>query len=161
MSPRTHGRDDVNIHFNDSATADASAETMFAVITDYAGYPAFNDAVAKMTVVRQDERGAEFVADRKLRVTRRVRAYDRYERGRDLVIERTYEGNETARSTWTIHPVDGRRCRLTIDAEQSMGWLRGVVMKPLLRRIFYKLNFAPFVHEAERRFAMRNGSTVS
>jgi ribosome-associated toxin RatA of RatAB toxin-antitoxin module len=148
----------VNIHFNDTTTADAAAETLFEVITDYVDYPTFNDAIAKMTVVRQDEHGAEFVADRHLRVTRRVRAFDRYERNSDLVIERTYDGNETARSTWTIHPIDENHCRLTIDAEQSLGWLRGIVMKPLLRRIFYKLNFGPFVREAERRFAERNGS---
>jgi ribosome-associated toxin RatA of RatAB toxin-antitoxin module len=151
----------MDIHFTDTTTADAAAETLFEVITDYTDYPRFNDAIAKMTVVRQDDDGAEFVADRHLRVTKRVRAYDRYERNGDLVIERTYEGNETARSTWTIHPIDETHCRLTIDAEQSLGWLRGVVMKPLLRRIFYKLNFAPFVREAERRFAARESSSAS
>jgi ribosome-associated toxin RatA of RatAB toxin-antitoxin module len=143
----------MNIHFNDSTTADVDAETLFEVIRDYAGYPTFNDAIAGMTIIRKDELGAEFVADRKLRVTKRVHAFDRYQRNGDLVIERTYEGNATARSTWTIRSLDSGHCRLVIDAEQSMGWLRGIVMKPLLRRIFYKLNFAPFVDEAERRFA--------
>jgi hypothetical protein len=32
-----------------------------------------------------------------------------------------------------------------------MGFLRGIVMKPLLRRIFFRLNFDPFIREAERR----------
>jgi hypothetical protein len=26
-------------------------------------------------------------------------------------------------------------------------------MKPLLKRLFYRINFAPFIHEAERRAA--------
>lgn len=141
----------MNIHFNDSTTAEAPAETMFEVITDYASYPDFNSAIVDVTIVRKDEHGAEFVADRKTRIGKQVRAYDRYSRNGDLVVERTYAGNETARSTWTIHPLDERTCRLTIDASQSLGTLRGLVMKPLLRRLFHRLNFAPFVDEAERR----------
>ena len=88
-----------------------------------------------------------------------MRAYDRYERNGDLVIERTYEGNDTARSTWTIHPIDDSHCRLTIDAAQSMGAFRGIVMKPLLRRIFYGINFKPFIGEAEQR-AKRDGAPL-
>jgi hypothetical protein len=32
-----------------------------------------------------------------------------------------------------------------------MPLLPGLVMKPLLRRLFYGVNFTPFIHEAERR----------
>ena len=141
----------MDIHFNHTAAADAPAEALFDVITDYASYPSFSREIAAMTIVRRDENGAEFVADRTTRIGRRVRAFDRYLRHGDLVVERTYDGNATARSTWIIHPVDGSRCTLTIDASQRMGFLRGLVMKPLLRRIFFRLNFDPFIREAERR----------
>jgi ribosome-associated toxin RatA of RatAB toxin-antitoxin module len=141
----------MHIHFSDSRPANASAAILFEVITDYAAYPRFNTAVTDVRIVRQDDEGAEFVADRRTKIARRVRAYDRYERRRDLVVERTYEGSPSARSTWTIHPVDGRNSSLTIDAAQDLPWPVGVVMKPLLRRIFYRINFTPFIQEAERR----------
>ena len=43
-------------------------------------------------------------------------AYDRYEVGDDLVIERTYGSETDARSTWTIHAVDGSHATLNIDS---------------------------------------------
>jgi hypothetical protein len=107
----------------------------------------------RVIVVRKDEHGAEFLADRKTKIGKQVRAFDRYERGGDFVLERRYDGNESARSTWTIHPVDDGTCTLTIDAVQSMGWLRGMIMKPALKHLFYGINFTPFIQEAERRAA--------
>jgi ribosome-associated toxin RatA of RatAB toxin-antitoxin module len=141
----------MNIHFNDTQPAQASAEMLFEVITDYGHYPDFNSALIKVEVVSKDENGAEFVADRKTKIGKRVRAFDRYEQNGDMVIERTYDGNESARSTWTIHPVDDGNCTLTIDATQEMGPVQGVAMKPLLKHMFYGINFTPFIEEAERR----------
>jgi hypothetical protein len=63
------------------------------VVTDHVGYPRFNLAVAKVTVVATDEHGAAFVAARKTRVAKQVRAFDRYERHRGLVIKPTKEGD--------------------------------------------------------------------
>jgi ribosome-associated toxin RatA of RatAB toxin-antitoxin module len=142
----------MEIHFNDTRPANAPASTLLEVITDYPSYPSFNPAVINVRVVKKDGSGAEFVADRKTRIGKLVRAYDRYERrGRDLVIERTYEGNASARSTWTIHPVDATRSALEIDATQRMDPIRGFVMKPALKHLFYGINFTPFIEEAERR----------
>jgi ribosome-associated toxin RatA of RatAB toxin-antitoxin module len=141
----------MHIHFHDTRPANASAAVLFEVITDYAAYPRFNSAVTDVRIVRQDDAGAEFVADRRTRILKRVRAYDRYERHRDLVVERTYEGSPSARSTWTIHPIDNRRSTLTIDAAQDLPWPVGLVMKPFLRRLFYGINFTPFIQEAEQR----------
>jgi ribosome-associated toxin RatA of RatAB toxin-antitoxin module len=141
----------MNIHFNHTEPADAPAETLFEVITDYAGYPRFHPAVIKVTVAARNENGAEFVADRRTRIGKKVRAFDRYERHGDLVIERTYGPKSTAQSTWTIHPIDADHCTLTIDASMTMPLLPGLVMKPLLRRLFYGINFTPFIHEAKRR----------
>jgi hypothetical protein len=101
-------------------------------------------------VVKKDQDGAEFVADRKTRIGEQVHAWDRYEHNGDFVIERTYEGVDGA-STWTIHGVDDAHSTLTIDAAQSMGPVRGTVMRPFLKRIFYGINFTPFIEEAERR----------
>ena len=143
----------MNIHFDDTQPADAPADTLFDVITDYASYPNFNPALIKVSVVKKDGTGAEFVADRKTKIGKRVRAYDRYERHPDLVIERTYEGLPSARSTWTIRPVDASHCTLTIDASQHMDPVRGLVMRPFLKKLFYGINFTPFIDEAERRAA--------
>ena len=140
----------MNIHFNDTQSADASAQTLFEVITDYVNYPQFNSALIKVDVVKKDQEGAEFVADRKTKIGEQVHAWDRYERNGDFVIERTYEGVDGA-STWTIHPVDEEHSTLTIDAAQSMGAVRGTVMRPFLKKIFYGINFTPFIEEAERR----------
>ncbi|HEX3266504.1 MAG TPA: SRPBCC family protein [Gaiellaceae bacterium] len=140
----------MNIHFNDTRPAEASAETLFDVITDYSNYPGFNSSVVKVTVVKKDDEGAEFVADRKTKVGKEAHAFDRYEHNGDFVVERTYEGVDGA-SRWTIHPVDADHCTLTIDAAQKMGPVRGTVMRPFLKRIFYGINFDPFIDEAERR----------
>src|SRR5215470_4683838 len=141
----------MEIHFNHTRSANAPAATLWEVITDYTGYPRFNSAIVNVRVASKDEAGAEFVADRKTKIGKTVRAYDRYEhRGRDLVIERTYEGNAGARSTWTIHPVDASTCTLTIDATQGMDPVRGVLMRPALKQMFYGINFTPFIDEAER-----------
>jgi ribosome-associated toxin RatA of RatAB toxin-antitoxin module len=141
----------MDIHFNHTEPVDAPTETLFEVITDYAGYPRFNPAVVKMTVVAKDENGAEFIAKRKTRIAKQVRAFDRYERHEDLVIKRTYGPRSAAQSTWTIHPVDAGHSTLTIDASTTMSLVPGLVMKPLLRRLFYGINFSPFIQEAQRR----------
>jgi ribosome-associated toxin RatA of RatAB toxin-antitoxin module len=140
----------MNIHFNDTQPADASAETLFDVITDYTNYPRFNSALIKVDVVKKDESGAEFLADRKTKIGEQVHAFDKYQHNGDFVVERTYTGVEGG-SKWTIHPVDAGHCTLTIDAAQAMGPVRGVVMRPFLKRMFYGINFTPFIQEAERR----------
>jgi ribosome-associated toxin RatA of RatAB toxin-antitoxin module len=147
----------MNIHFNDSRPAAAPAATRFEVITDYSGYPRFHSSIVDVRVAKKDEDGAEFVADRTTRIGKTVRAYDRYTRqGRDLLIERTYEGNASARATWRIHPVDATTSTLSIDAAQTMGPVRGVLMRPALKKVFYGLNFTPFIDEAERRAQVRS-----
>jgi ribosome-associated toxin RatA of RatAB toxin-antitoxin module len=141
----------MNIHFNHTEPVDASAETLFEVLTDHAGYPRFNPPVVNVTVITKNQNGAEFVARRKTRIARQVRAFDRYERHGDLAIKRTYGPKSTAQSTWTNHPVDTGHSTLTIDASTSMPRLPGLVMKPLLRRLFYGINFTPFIQGAQRR----------
>jgi hypothetical protein len=70
----------MDIHFNDTRPAEAPAGMLFDVITDYHGYPDFNPALVHVRVIKKDDAGAEFVADRKTKTGKQVRAYDRYER---------------------------------------------------------------------------------
>jgi hypothetical protein len=46
---------------------------------------------------------------------------------------------------------DGQASTLTIDAAQKLGPVRGTIMRPFLKKIFYGINFTPFIQEAERR----------
>ena len=66
----------MGIHVNDTQPAGAPAGTLVEVITDYASYPGFNPALIQVQVVKKDDTGAEFVADRKTKIGKRVRAYD-------------------------------------------------------------------------------------
>ena len=47
--------------------------------------------------------------------------------------------------------INASHSTLTIDAAQTMPLLKGLVMNPFLRRIFYGINFTPFIQEADRR----------
>ena len=47
----------MNVHFNDTRSADAPAGTLFEVITDYPSYPDFNLALIHVTVISQDDTG--------------------------------------------------------------------------------------------------------
>jgi hypothetical protein len=40
---------------------------------------------------------------------------------------------------------------LTIGASQTVGLVRGLLMRPFLKKLFYGINFTPFIEEAERR----------
>ena len=141
----------MEMHLNHTERVDAPAETLFEVLTDYAGYRRFNPAVVKMTVITEDHNGAESVARRKIRIAKQVRAFDRNERHPDFSIKRTYGPTSNAQSTWTIHRVDAGHSTLTSDASTTMPLLPGLLLKPLLRRLFYGINFSPFIQEAQRR----------
>jgi Polyketide cyclase / dehydrase and lipid transport len=142
----------MKVQFEDSQPARASAETLFDVLTDYTSYPSFNSAIVGMTVLRKDEDGAEFLPDRKSLIGKQARVFDRYERNGDLAIERTYAGIDGS-STWTVCAVDDASSTLTIEGTMSVGLLRGLMMKLMLKRVLYKMDFEPFIEEAERRAA--------
>ena len=128
----------------------ASAQTLFDVLTDYRSYPRFSPSVVNMTVVKKDEEGAEFVAGMKSKVGKQAHAFDRYKRGRDLAVERTYDGIEGS-STWTAYPVNESSSTFTLDGTIGMSWLRGLMIKPFLKRMASSMDFKPFIEEAERR----------
>jgi Polyketide cyclase / dehydrase and lipid transport len=68
----------MDIRFRDTQSANASAETLFEVITDYSHYPHFNPAVVDVSVAESSNNGVEFTASRTPRILRDVRARDRY-----------------------------------------------------------------------------------
>ena len=78
----------MNIHLNDTRSADAPAGTLFEVMTDYPSYPDFDPTLIHVTVISQDDTGAEFVANRKIKIGKLVRAHGRYERDQDFVVGR-------------------------------------------------------------------------
>lgn len=146
----------MDVHFTRTESAQASAGTLFEVVTDYPHYPRFNSAVLDVEVVHQDEDGAEFTTGQNARIERQVHAQDHYARDADLVVDRTYPAESGARSTWTIRAVDDTHSTLTVTAAQPVPWLEGLMMRPLLRRTFYGNNLTPFIREAERRTRAAN-----
>jgi hypothetical protein len=68
----------MDIRFRDTQSANASAETLFEVITDYSHYPHFNPAVVDVSVAESSNNGVEYTASRTPRILRDVRARDRY-----------------------------------------------------------------------------------
>ncbi len=120
----------MKIDFDDTKLANAPAQTLFEVLTDYQSYPSFNSAVVNVTVVKKDETGAAFVADMKSKVGKQAQAFDRYKRDQDLNVERTYDGMKA--------PPPGpltssMRATFILGGTIGMSWLRGVMMKPLLK----------------------------
>ncbi len=142
----------MDIHFNHTEPVHAPAETLFEVITDYAGYPRFNPAVVRMTVVAKDQNGAEFVA-------KQVRTFDRYERRPDLKIKRTYGPTSEAESTWTIRRVDAGHLQAhdrCLDHHAAPARLGDEATPAAL---FYGINFSPFIEEAQRRASATRSQT--
>ena len=75
--------------------------------------------------------------------------WDAYSPAPLLQFRRRYAGNETAVSVWTVEPAFGGRAYFTISAEMSVPFLPGIVLWPVLRRMFRRLNFPPFISAAE------------
>jgi hypothetical protein len=53
------------------------------------------------------------------------------------------------RSVWTVEPAAGGRAYFTIVADADLPPLIGWVVRPLLARMFYRLNFPTFIRAAE------------
>jgi hypothetical protein len=131
--------------------ANASAKTLFEVITVYGNYPSFNPSVTGVAVLRKGESGAEFIAGRTAKIGKQAHAFDRCEvDGGVFGVERTHHGIDGS-STWNARPAGEGRSTLTIDGTMRVSLLRGLVLKLVLKRILYGTGFKPFTEEAERR----------
>jgi len=138
------------IHLQHTELVAASPEQLFAVLTDYENYPRSNSNVISATIVRRDEQEAEVRAERSTLIGRKVHFIDRYAPKPLLQFERRYLGtNDTARSTWTVEPALNGQAYFTIEAQMTLPFFPGVFQRPILKRMFYRINFPPFIKAAE------------
>lgn len=141
----------MNIRFNDTQPANAAAQTLFEVLTDYASYPSFNPAVTDVAVMRKDGHGAEFRATMKRKIGKHAHVFDQYEIGGTVfTIQRTYDSIDGS-SAWIARSAGDGRSTLTINGTMRFPLLRGLVMKLLSKQIMHQTDFKPFIEEAERR----------
>jgi hypothetical protein len=102
-----------------------------------------------VNVVRKDERGAEFAADRKTKTGKKVRAFatsateTSSSKGRTRGATRPDRRGRSIRSTTATARSTSTRRRAWVPA-----WDRD---ETALKRLFYRINFTPFITEAERR----------
>jgi ribosome-associated toxin RatA of RatAB toxin-antitoxin module len=137
------------IHLRHTELVTASPERLFSVLTDYDEYPRWNRNVISTTVIRRDEHEAEVLAERTTLIGKKVRFIDTYAPKPLLQFERRYIGNETARSTWTVEPAHNGQAYFTIEAEMTLRFFPGIFQRPILKRMFYRINFPPFIRAAE------------
>jgi Polyketide cyclase / dehydrase and lipid transport len=143
--------DGMQIRFQRTELVDAPPQRMFAVLTDYGAYPCINRYVTAVKVLHHDARGASVIADRRTRIEPHVSFVDTYAAPPLLQLERRYESNSTAASTWTVEPAHGGRSYFTITACVTVPTVVGLALRPLLWRMFNQINFAPFIAAAEAR----------
>jgi hypothetical protein len=145
------------IRFVRTELVETTPARLFAVLTDYANYPRANPQVLKVVVKRHDAHGAEVYAERNTPIGKKVTFIDTYALPPPLHITRRYVGQDSASSTWTVEPAFGGRCYFTIMAEMRVPFVPGIFLRPILRRMFYRLTFPPFIHAATR--AATQGTT--
>jgi len=138
------------IHLQHTELVAASPEELYAVLTDYEAYPEWNRNVVSATLVRRDEHEAEVRASRTTLIGKKVHFIDTYASKPLLQFERRYIGNDTARSTWTVEPAYNGQAYFTITAEMTLPFFPGFFQRPILKRMFYRINFPPFISAAQR-----------
>src|SRR6266700_2043041 len=124
----------------------ASPEHLFEVLTNYPAYPQSNPNVVSARVIHRDDQTAEVEAERKTLIGPKVRFTDTFAPRPLLQFSRRYANNPTAKSLWTVDPAFNGQSYFTISAEMTLPFFQGIVMRPLLKRMFYKINFPPFIH---------------
>ena len=127
-----------------------SPQQLFAVLTDYPSYPASNPKVISATVIGRRGNQVEVQTQRKSLIDRHARFTDTYAPTPLLQFVRRYASNGTAISTWTVEPAFGGQAYFTITAEITLPLMQGILLYPILRRMFYPLNFPPFIRAAQR-----------
>ena len=66
-----------------------------------------------------------------------------------LQFSRRYAGNASAQSLWTVEPAYNGQSYFTISAAMTLPFFPGIFLRPLLKRMFYRINFPPFIQAAE------------
>ena len=137
------------IHFQHTELVAVSPRKLFAVLTDYQAYPASNPQVVSAQIVGEQENAVEVEAQRKTLIGKRVRFTDTYAPKPLLQFVRRYADNDTAGSTWTVEPGFGGQAYFTITAEMTVPFVKGIFLWPILKRMFYHLNFPTFIRAAQ------------
>ena len=138
------------IHFQHTELVVVSPQQLFAVLTDYQAYPASNPKVVSAAVIGQHGNQVEVQTQRRTLIGKHARFTDTYAPTPLLQFVRRYAGHETAISTWTVEPAFGGQAYFTITAEMTVPFVQGILLYPILKRMFYPLNFPPFIRAAQR-----------
>jgi hypothetical protein len=141
----------MDIRFQRTALGDAPPRHMFGVLTDYEAYPRINPFVTSVRILHRDPLGAAVMADPRTPIERCVRFVDRYAAPPLLQLERRNASNTTAVSIWTVEPAFGGRSYFTITALMTVPGPLGLLLRPVLWRMFNRINFALFIHAAQAR----------
>ena len=142
------------IHCQRTELVETTPERLFGVLTDYANYPRVNPKVQKTLVKHQDARQAEVYAERSTPVGKKVTFIDTYATLPLRQFTRRYVGEDSSSSVWTVEPAFGGRCYFTIVAEMRVPFFPGIFLWPILKRMFYPLNFPPFIRAAIQSSAL-------
>src|SRR5215469_12923176 len=137
------------IHFQHTELVAVPPQQLFEVLTDYQNYPASNPQVVSAAIVGRHENEVEVEAQRKTLIMKHVRFTDTYAPRPLLQFVRRYVGKDSAISTWTVEPAFGGQAYFTITAEMTVPFVQGVFFRPILKRMFYHLNFPPFIRAAQ------------
>src|SRR5215469_11880188 len=137
------------IHFQHTELVAVSSQQLFAVLTDYQAYPASNPQIVSATVIGQHGNQVEVQAQRTTLIGKHVRFTDTYAPKPLLQFVRRYADNGAAISTWTVEPAFGGKAYFTISAEMTVPFVPGIFLYPILKRMFYHLNFPPFIRAAQ------------
>jgi hypothetical protein len=99
--------------------------------------------------LHRDLHGAEVEADRKVFFEPHAHFFDTYAAPPLRQLERRYANNSGMLSVWTVEPANGGRAYFTIVADAELPPAIGWLMRPVLARMFYRLNFPTFIRAVE------------
>jgi ribosome-associated toxin RatA of RatAB toxin-antitoxin module len=140
----------MHIRFQRTELVNADPDRLWHILTDYESYPRTNRLVKYTRVLHRDVHGAEVEADRKVFFEPHTHFFDTYAAPPLRQLERHYAKSNGMRSVWTVEPANGGRAYFTIVADAELPPVIGWLMRPVLARIFYRLNFPTFIRAAER-----------
>jgi ribosome-associated toxin RatA of RatAB toxin-antitoxin module len=140
----------MHIKFQRTELVDAEPDRLWQILTDYESYPRTNPLVTRVRVLHRDVHGAEVEADRKVFFEPRVHFFDTYSPPPLRQLERRYATENAMRSVWTVEPANAGRAYFTIVADANLPPVIGWLLRPLLARMFYRLNFPTFIRAAEQ-----------
>ena len=139
----------MHIRFQRTELVNADPDLLWQILTDYEAYPRANPLVTHVRVLHRDMHGAEVQADRKVFFEPHAHFFDTYAPSPLRQFERRYANDKGMRSVWTVEPANGNRAYFTIVADADFPLVIGWLLRPLLARMFYRLNFPTFIRAAE------------